>query len=204
MAHKSIHPQGFSIIPKSVQEGCYTPIIIDTGETKMNNFDRVIGYAKEKEELLRLCDVLKNSAKYTRLGVKIPKAILLYGEPGLGKTLMAKAFIAETGRKVFQCKKNKSNGEFVAEIKSTFENAMKDAPSIIFFDDMDKFAEDNLQQNCNKEEFVAIQTGLEDIVEQDVFVIATANDIFYLPDSLMRKGDSENKLNLQLQPLPIP
>ena len=50
MAHKSIHPQGFSIIPKSVQEGCYTPIIIDTGETKMNNFDRVIGYAKEKEE----------------------------------------------------------------------------------------------------------------------------------------------------------
>ena len=108
----------------------------------MNNFDRVIGYAKEKEELLRLCDVLKNSAKYTRLGVKIPKAILLYGEPGLGKTLMAKAFIAETGRKVFHCKKNKSNGEFVAEIKSTFENAMKDAPSIIFFDDMDKFAED--------------------------------------------------------------
>ena len=154
----------------------------------MNNFDRVIGYAKEKEELLRLCDVLKNSAKYTRLGVKIPKAILLYGEPGLGKTLMAKAFIAETGRKVFHCKKNKSNGEFVAEIKSTFENAMKDAPSIIFFDDMDKFAEDNLQQNCNKEEFVAIQTGLEDIVEQDVFVIATANDIFYLPDSLMREG----------------
>ena len=188
MAHKSIHPQGFSIIPKSVQEGCYTPIIIDTGETKMNNFDRVIGYAKEKEELLRLCDVLKNSAKYTRLGVKIPKAILLYGEPGLGKTLMAKAFIAETGRKVFQCKKNKSNGEFVAEIKSTFENAIKDAPSIIFFDDMDKFAEDNLQQNCNKEEFVAIQTGLEDIVDQDVFVIATANDIYYLPDSLMREG----------------
>ena len=188
MAHKSIHPQAFLLSQKAYKKCAILLLSIDTGETKMKNFDRVIGYAKEKEELLRLCDVLKNSAKYTRLGVKIPKAILLYGEPGLGKTLMAKAFIAETGRKVFQCKKNKSNGEFVAEIKSTFENAIKDAPSIIFFDDMDKFAEDNLQQNCNKEEFVAIQTGLEDIVDQDVFVIATANDIYYLPDSLMREG----------------
>ncbi|MCH5316239.1 MAG: AAA family ATPase [Eubacterium sp.] len=154
----------------------------------MNSFDKVIGYAREKEELLRLCDVLKNIDKYTRLGVKIPKAILLYGEPGLGKTLMAKAFIAETGRKVFHCKKNKSNGEFVNEIKATFENAIKEAPSIIFFDDMDKFAEDNLDQNCNKEEFVTIQTGLEDITDKDVFVIATANDIDFLPNSLMREG----------------
>ena len=106
----------------------------------MNDFDKIIGYESEKEELLRLCDILKNNDKYTRLGIKIPKAILLYGKPGLGKTLMAKAFIAETGRKVFHCKKNKSNGEFVNEIKETFENAIKNAPSIIFFDDMDKFA----------------------------------------------------------------
>lgn len=154
----------------------------------MNSFSKIIGYASEKDEMLRLCDVLKNSEKYVRLGVKIPKAVLLYGEPGLGKTLMAKAFIAETGRKVFHCKKNKSNGEFVNEIKKTFEDAIRATPSIIFFDDMDKFAEDNLQQNCNKEEFVAIQTGLEDIVDKDVFVIATANDIYYLPDSLMREG----------------
>jgi len=154
----------------------------------MNEFDKIFGYESEKQEMLRLCDVLCNRAKYEALGITLPKAILLYGEPGLGKTLMAKAFIAETGRKVFHCKKNKSNGEFVDEIKSTFENAIKAAPSIIFFDDMDKFAEDNLQQNCNKEEFVAIQTGLEDIGSADVFVIATANDIYYLPGSLMREG----------------
>lgn len=153
----------------------------------MNNFDNIIGYSNEKEELFRILDALKSSNKYIQLGVKIPKAVLLYGEPGLGKTLMAKTFIAESGRKVFHCKKNKSNGEFVKEIKKTFDNAIKDAPSIIFFDDMDKFAEDNLHHNSNKEEFVAIQTGLEDIVDKDVFVIATANDIFYLPDSLMRE-----------------
>ena len=101
---------------------------------------------------------------------------------------MAKAFIAETGRKVFHCKKNKPSGDFVNEIKTTFENAIINAPSIVFLDDMDKFAEDNLQQDCNKEEFVAIQTGLEDIADSDVFVVATANDIDYLPDSLMREG----------------
>lgn len=98
----------------------------------MDQFDKVIGYEREKEELRRLCDVLKNREKYLRLGVKIPKAILLYGAPGLGKTLMAKVMIAETGRAVFHCKKNKPNGEFVNDIKQTFENAIREAPSIIY------------------------------------------------------------------------
>lgn len=160
----------------------------------MSNFDKIFGYETEKQEMLRLCDVLRNREKYKALNITLPKAVLLYGEPGLGKTLMAKAFIAETGRKVFHCKKNKSNGEFVDEIKKTFENAIESAPSIIFFDDMDKFAEDNLQQNCNKEEFAAIQTGLEDIENKDVFVIATANDIDNLPESLMREGRFGRKL----------
>ena len=69
----------------------------------MSEFDKIIGYANEKEEMMRLCDVLKNKEKYIAFGVKIPKAVLLHGDPGLGKTLMAKAFITETGRKVFFC-----------------------------------------------------------------------------------------------------
>ena len=154
----------------------------------MSEFDKIIGYTDEKEEMTRLCDVLKNREKYTAFGVKIPKAVLLYGEPGLGKTLMAKAFIKETGRKALCCKKDKPDGEFVDKIKETFESAIRQAPSIIFFDDMDKFAEDNLQRNCNKEEFISIQTGLEEIGDRDVFVIATANDTTFLPDSLLREG----------------
>ena len=169
----------------------------------MNNFDRVIGYAKEKEELLRLCDVLKNSAKYTRLGVKIPKAILLYGEPGLGKTLMAKAFIAETGRKVFHCKKNKSNGEFVAEIKSTFENAMTRHPlsSLTTWTSLLKII-------CNK---IATRKNLSQfkldwkILWSKTFLLLPLPMIFFICRThLCGKEDSENKLNLQLQPLPIP
>lgn len=160
----------------------------------MNKFDKIFGYEFEKQEMLRLCDVLCNRKKYESLGITLPKAVLLYGEPGLGKTLMAKAFIEETGRKVFHCKKNKSNGEFVDAIKKTFEDAIKNAPSIIFFDDMDKFAEDNLRQDNNKEEFATIQSGLEDIGTTDVFVIATANDINNLPDSLLRVGRFGKKL----------
>ena len=164
----------------------------------MNEFDKIIGYESEKEELVRLCDTLKNRAKYAKLGMNMPQTLLLYGPSGVGKTLMAKAFIAESKRKVFYCKKDKSDGEFIAAIKDTFAEAKKKAPSIIFFDDMDKFAEDNLNQNCNKEEFVAIQSGLEDIRGANVFVIATANDICNLPNSLLRAGRFGRQIHVEV------
>lgn len=160
----------------------------------MDAFEKIYGYEREKNELIRLCDTLCNREKYRALGISLPKAILLYGDPGLGKTLMAKALIQQSGRKVFSCKKDKSSGEFVDKISKTFEDAQRNAPSIIFLDDMDKFAEDNLRQDSNKEEFSAIQSGLESIGEADVFVIATANDIENIPESLLRAGRFGRKI----------
>ncbi len=154
----------------------------------MTTFDDIIGYEKIVDELKKLKDILTNKEKYKSLGIEIPQALLIYGDPGLGKTLMAKALINEVGHKCFYCKKNRPEGEFVAQISATFKDAINNAPSIVFLDDMDKFAEDNLQQNCNKEEFVTIQSCLEDIRKRDVFVIATANEIYNLPDSLLRTG----------------
>ena len=154
----------------------------------MSSFDKVIGYEIEKEELYRICDILNNREKYLALGVSVPQTLLIYGEPGLGKTLMARCLIEETNRKVFECKKNISNGRFVSLIKETFKKAVEGAPSIILLDDMDKFAQDNFDVRCNKEEFVSIQSCLEDIKGKDVFVIATANDIRNLPESLLRAG----------------
>ena len=82
----------------------------------MNEFDKIIGYKDIKAELIRLCDVLKNNEKYKALGVTPIGGLLLNGDPGVGKTLMANCFIKESGRKAFVCRKNKPDGEFVKNL----------------------------------------------------------------------------------------
>lgn len=91
----------------------------------MSEFEKIIGYEDIKAELSRFASVLKEPERYAKLGVTTPSGILLYGDPGLGKTLMAKCFIAETGCKVYTLRKEKPNGDFVNQIKETFETAKK-------------------------------------------------------------------------------
>ena len=79
----------------------------------MNAFDKIIGYEKEKEQLMQICDMAKNPAKYSALGVNLPRGVLLHGVPGVGKTLMATALIEEMGRRCFTVRKDKANGEFL-------------------------------------------------------------------------------------------
>lgn len=160
----------------------------------MYTFENIIGYECQKNELRIICDILKYPDKYNSRGLRSPHAIMIYGEPGLGKTLMAKALIDESGRKCFACKKSKGKTDFNMDIKETFEKAIAAAPSIVFLDDVDKFAEDNLRSDSNKEEFATIQSCLEDIGNIDVFVIATANDINNIPESLMRPGRFGRKM----------
>ena len=101
----------------------------------MNEFEKIVGYEPVKKELKQISDSLKNLEKYKKLGVSAPKGLLLYGEPGLGKTLMASSLIEASGCKSFVCRKDKPNGEFINHIKATFEEAMKNEPSIVFLDD---------------------------------------------------------------------
>lgn len=153
----------------------------------MSEFDKIIGYKDVKAELERLCDVIKNGEKYRALGVAPIGGLLLDGEPGVGKTLMANCFIKESGRKVFICRKNKPDGEFVNEIKNTFVEAMENAPSVVLLDDMDKFANED-DSHRNAEEYVTIQSCIDEIKGKDVFVIATTNGTRNLPNSLLRAG----------------
>ena len=162
----------------------------------MREFDKVIGYEDAKIEMKRFCDVLRNPEKYRKLGVTMPSGILVYGDPGVGKTLMAKCFIEESGCKVFVLRKEKPNGDFVHEIKDTFERAKEERLAIVFLDDMDKFAnEDN--QHCNAEEYITVQSCIDDCKGYGVFTLATANDKYCLPDSLLRAGrfDKVIKIN---------
>lgn len=153
----------------------------------MNNFDSVIGYEEEKKEFERICDIMKNPVKYRALGVNTPKGLLLMGAPGLGKTTMAKCIVKASGRSVFTCRKDKPDGDFVNEIRHTFEEAKENAPSIVFLDDIDKFANED-QRHPNAEEFVTVQSCIDDCRDAEVFVLATANDNSCLPDSLLRAG----------------
>lgn len=153
----------------------------------MSEFDRVIGYEEIKTELKMFSDVLKNEERYRRLGVKFPSGLLLDGNPGIGKTLMAECFIKEVGCKVFRLRKEKPNGDFVNEIKKVYEEAKKAPPSIVFLDDMDKFAnEDN--EHPNAEEYVTVQSCIDECKGKGVFTLATTNNRFLLPDSLRRPG----------------
>ena len=160
----------------------------------MSAFDKVIGYEREKEELNQLCDMAKNSEKYAALGVKLPRGILLHGVPGVGKTLMASALVEEMGRVCYTCRKDKANDAFMDTIRNVFAEAKAHAPSVIFLDDLDKFASDSDLRN--PEELIAVQSGIDEIKEADVFVIATANEIRELPRSLRRPGRFDRILEI--------
>lgn len=152
----------------------------------MNSFDKIIGYETIKNELMQICDMINNKAVYEKLGAKLPMGVLLYGDPGLGKTLMAKCFIEECKLEAFTIRKNKSEN-FVEHISEVFKQAKEKAPAIIFLDDMDKFAnEDNNHRDA--EEYVAVQAGIDDVKGTGVFVLATVNEYHKLPRSLTRSG----------------
>lgn len=162
----------------------------------MNEFDKVIGYETIKNELLQVCDMFHNRDIYEKLGAKHPRGILIYGDPGLGKTLMAKCFIAESGLKTFTVRRNKGTDDFVGEITDTFMKAKENAPAIVFLDDMDKFANED-EKHCDAEEYVAVQSGIDEVKDSDVFVLATANDIRKLPHSLTRSGRFDRKVEVK-------
>lgn len=159
-------------------------------------FEPVIGYKSIKNEMIKICDIMRNSEFYSKLGVSVPNGLLLSGDPGLGKTLMANCFIKASGRKAFTCRKDKPDGDFVNHIKSTFDEAVKNAPSIVFLDDMDKFANGD-EYHKNSEEFVTVQSCIDDTKGKDVFVLATINDRESIPKSLLRAGRFDNRIMVE-------
>ncbi len=166
----------------------------------MSEMDKVIGYEGIKTELYRIIDMINNPAKYHELGVSAPQGILLEGEPGIGKTLMAKSFINDSGLKSYVIRKDRPDGEFIDYMREIFSKAAEEAPSIILLDDLDKFANED-KTRLDAEEYVAVQACIDNVKELDVFVIATSNDCSKLPRSLVRTGRFDKRYYMQLPKL---
>lgn len=163
---------------------------------EINIFESIIGYAEIKLELSRILDQLSTPEKYRALGVTESHGLLLHGAPGVGKSTFAMDFLKATGRKSFVCRKDKTNGDFVEQIVETFDKAAESAPSVILLDDLDKFANGDRRKR-DTDEFVTVQTCIDRVKDLQVFVVATANDINKLPESLIRAGRFDNILELQ-------
>ena len=162
----------------------------------MSAFEKVIGYDTIKNELEQICDMIHHRDVYEALGAKLPQGVLLYGDPGLGKTLMAKCFIEESGLEALTIRRNKGNDDFIGGITDTFQRARENAPCVVFLDDIDKFANED-SNHCDTAEYVAVQSGIDEVKNCGVFVLATANDIDRLPDSLLRSGRFDRKIEVK-------
>ena len=162
----------------------------------MKSFEKIIGYESIKNQLYQIIDMFKNKELYEKMGAKLSKGVLIYGNPGLGKTMLAEALIKECAVKTFIIKNNKDQRTLIKEINDAFVEASKLERAIIFLDDLDKFTESD-GENVDAKLFVNIQTNIDSVKDKEILVVATANNIKKLPDSLKRNGRFDNKISVE-------
>ena len=168
------------------------------------NFTNVAGLEEEKEELEEVVDFLKNPQKYTSVGARIPKGMLLVGPPGTGKTLLAKAVAGEAGVPFFSI----SGSDFVemfvgvgaSRVRDLFEEAMKNAPCIVFIDEIDAVARrrgtgmggghDEREQTLNQ--LLVEMDGFG--VNEGIIVMAATNRVDILDPAILRPGRFDRKV----------
>ena len=164
-------------------------------------FDCIAGYKNEKDEVMTICTMFNNYQLFKDKGIILPKGLLLYGEPGVGKTLFAKAIANEINRNFIEISFSKSveySEKELLQIK--FDEARRLAPSIIFIDEIDKLvpSENNLMGYVS-DDSRAILTQLLTLIDgftdlQDVMLICTTNQIGSIPSALIRTGRIDKHL----------
>ena len=167
-------------------------------------FKDVAGLDEEKEELEEIVDFLKNPIRYTQLGARIPKGVILTGPPGTGKTLLAKAVAGEAGVPFFSI----SGSDFVemfvgvgaSRVRDLFEEAKKNAPCIVFIDEIDAVARrrgtgmggghDEREQTLNQ--MLVEMDGFG--INEGIIVMAATNRIDILDPAILRPGRFDRKV----------
>ena len=175
-----------------------------TGKDNKITFKDVAGLKEEKEDLEEIVDFLRNPSKYTAVGARIPKGILLEGSPGTGKTLLAKAVAGEAGVPFFSI----SGSDFVemfvgvgaSRVRELFADAKRNAPCIIFIDEIDAVARrrgtgmggghDEREQTLNQ--MLVEMDGFG--VNEGIIVLAATNRVDILDPAIMRPGRFDRKI----------
>ena len=167
-------------------------------------FAQVAGLKEEKEELEEIVDFLKEPGKYTRVGARIPKGVLLEGPPGTGKTMLAKAVAGEAGVPFFSM----SGSDFVemfvgvgaSRVRDLFEDAKKNSPCIVFIDEIDAVARrrgtgmggghDEREQTLNQ--LLVEMDGFG--INEGIIVMAATNRVDILDPAILRPGRFDRKV----------
>ena len=178
--------------------------LVNVGEKNRVTFDDVAGVDEEKEELQEIVEFLKNPKKFTDMGARIPKGVLLVGQPGTGKTLLAKAVAGEAGVPFYSI----SGSDFVemfvgvgaSRVRDLFEQAKKNAPCIIFIDEIDAVGRqrgaglggghDEREQTLNQ--LLVEMDGFSD--NEGVIILAATNRPDVLDKALLRAGRFDRQI----------
>lgn len=173
---------------------------------KSTTFAQVAGMREEKEELAEIVDFLKAPSKYTKVGARIPKGVLLEGPPGTGKTLLAKAVAGEAGVPFFSI----SGSDFVemfvgvgaSRVRDLFDEAKRSGPCIVFIDEIDAVARirgtgmggghDEREQTLNQ--LLVEMDGFS--VNQGIIVLAATNRVDILDPAILRPGRFDRKVSV--------
>ena len=177
----------------------------DTERKTKIKFDDVAGLDEEKEEMIEIVEFLKKPEKFTKMGSKIPKGVLLYGKPGTGKTLIAKAIAGEADVPFISM----SGSEFIemfaglgaSRVRKLFERARKLAPCIVFIDEIDAIgsrrtsnsgAETENNQTLNQ--LLVEMDGFSS--EETIIVLAATNRPEMLDKALLRPGRLDRQITI--------
>lgn len=181
------------------------PTKIATGSK--TTFKDVAGIDSEKQELMEIVDFLKNKDKFKAVGARVPRGVLLSGQPGTGKTLLARAIAGEANVPFFAASGSDFSGIIVglgvAKIKEIFEMAKRNAPCILFIDEIDAIGQRRSQHSFNDQD--REQTLNQLLIEMDGFsndtgiiVIGATNRVDMLDPALLRPGRFDRQVYIDL------
>ena len=185
------------------------PTKVTTGKPK-TTFADVAGIDAEKQELMEIVEFLKNKDKFKALGARVPRGVLLSGEPGTGKTLLARAIAGEANVPFFATSGSDFSGIIVglgvAKIKEMFEMAKRNAPCILFIDEIDAIGQKRSSHSFNDQD--REQTLNQLLIEMDGFanetgiiVIGATNRPDMLDTALLRPGRFDRQVQIELPDL---